>query len=488
MLNSSLMDILRKLNPTELKELREYIQSPFFNKNRNVHKLFDYIVKQYPAFATEKMKKEYVYKKLFEKTRYNDGFMRTLIFLITKLAEDYLAYTNFIRDKYSPKLSLVQELHKREIDRILFKNLRTTEKDFVSEEVKDEKYFKAVYELQILKNDSQLLKERTLNPKELQEDLSLNILDHQVIIFLISVMNSYIFILNRKHLVDLQYELSFINEVIDHMKRNLEKYSEYPLLMILYYQLRINIDENNEYYYKKLKEIVINNNNDLNYMERYNGIIGMQNFCMGQSNRGKGEYIDEYFDIIEFVLRTGYYSSTPGGYFLPQHFKNFVIVGTNLKKYEWTENFIKTYVKKLDPGHRENAYNFSMAKIYHSKKDHEKALWYISRVSYQDLYYKLEVRYYTLMIYYELSMFSEAYDHIESYKKFIVNNKHLNHRLKNKHLAFVKYINELLKIKLSGNIKKLHTIEKNLKNSDNVLNKAWLISKLDELYSVNENK
>lgn len=480
------MDILKKLTSSEIKEFREYIYSPFFNKNKNVQKLFDYIVKQYPLFPPEKMKKEAVYKKLFNKGKFNDGFMRTLIFIITNLAEEYLAYTNFNKDKFNSKLSLLHELHKRDIDRILLKNLRAIEKDFLSEEVKDEKYFKAIYELEILKNDSQILKERTLNPKELQNDLSLKILDYQVIQFLIAAMNSYIFILNRKYLVDIQNELSFINEVMEHMEGNLEKYKDIPLLMMLYYDIRINLEENNESYYKELKKIVTDNSNKLNYMERYNGIIGMQNFCMRQANRGKNEYVYEYFWIMEYVLKTGFYSSAQGGYFLPQHFKNFVIVGTNLKKYEWTENFIKNYVKRLDPLQRENAYNFSMAKIYHSRKDFEKALWYISRVSYQDLYYKLEVRYYTLMIYYELSMYNEAYDHIESYKKFIINNKLLNQKLKNKHLLFVKYINELLKIKIKGNIKKLHIIEKNLKSSDNILNQNWLLSKVEELISMKE--
>ena len=110
-------------------------------------------------------------------------------------------------------------------------------------------------------------------------------------------MNSYIFILNRKYLVDIQNELSFINEVMEHMEGNLEKYKDIPLLMMLYYDIRINLEENNESYYKELKKIVTDNSNKLNYMERYNGIIGMQNFCMRQANRGKNEYV--YDDTIK---------------------------------------------------------------------------------------------------------------------------------------------------------------------------------------------
>ncbi len=481
MLNSSLMDILTRLNQNELKDLREYIYSPFFNKNKNVQKLYDYLYKLYPEYPADKMKKEYVYKKLFGTGKFNDGFMRTLIFIITKLAEDYLAYVNYSKDRYNSKICLINELHKREIDRILFKNLKAAEKEFSTQAVKDEKYFRAMHDLQNVKNDSQVLKERTLNAKEVENDLSLKILDYQVIQFLISAMNSYIFILNRGFLVDVQYDLTFLDEIISLIEKNISNYSEYPLVMLLYYELRLLLDKENEFYYNELKKIVLNTDNNFNYIERYNGLVGLQNFCMRIYNSGRLEYLYEIFNIIEFTLKEEYYSSSPGGYFLPQHFKNFVIIGTNIKKFEWTETFIKNYVKKLSPENRENAYSFSMAKVYVAKRDFEKALWYISRVSYQDLYYKLEVRYYTLMIYFELSMFNEAYDLIESYKKYIVNNKLLNNLLKNKHLSFIKFCNELLKIKMSGNTKKLRSLEKSIKNSPNTLNAPWLLYKLDEL-------
>ncbi|MEO8514608.1 MAG: hypothetical protein ABI543_13690 [Ignavibacteria bacterium] len=113
--------------------------------------------------------------------------------------------------------------------------------------------------------------------------------------------------------------------------------------------------------------------------------------------------------------------------------------------------------------------------------DFEKALGYISRVSYQDLYYKLEVRYYTLMIYYELSMFNEAYDLIESYRKFMIKNKLLNTQLNSKHLTFIKFSKELLRLKSTGNTKKIPQIEKAIKNAKYILHSPWLLKKLEEL-------
>lgn len=481
MLSSSLMDILKVLNPSEMKGLQEYIHSPFFNKNKNVQKLFNYIYKCYPDFDPIKMKKETAYKKLFGEKRYNDGFMRTLIFILTNLSEDYLAYINIFNDRYIPKIRLLIELKNRNLKKLAHKNIKTSEKLFSEAMIHDENYFRRISQLESIKNDIFVLDQRTLDKKEVSEDLIHLIHKHRIIEFLIYSLGSFVYILNRKHLVDIEDKLDFMDEVLLHMKNNLDKYRDIPQVMFLYYELLLNIEPFNEDYYKELKSIVLTNYDKLNFIEAYNSVVGLQNFCMRMHSRGHTEYMNELFSLMEFTLKNGFYTSIKGGDFVPQHFKNYVIVGTNLKKFEWTENFIKVYVKKLSPQNRENAYNFSMAKVLFGKKDFEKALWFISRVSYQDLYYKLEVRNNTLLIYYELEMFSEAFDLMESYKKFIQNNKVINPALRNRHLFFIKIINDLLKIKISGNTKKIRQVEKEIKNSENNLNTSWLLIKLEEL-------
>jgi hypothetical protein len=481
MLNSSLMDILKALNPSELKGLSEYIHSPFFNKNRNVIKLFDYIYKQAPHFSEEKMNKEAAYRKIFGEGRFNDGFMRTLIFIITKLSEEYLAYLNFKSDRFNQHTGLLDELFKRNVSRILAKNIKSTEKKFSAEKNKDEKYFRAMYKLTDLKNESQVLKGKTLNSKEVNEDLTPVLMEYHVKQFLITSINNFIFILNRKHLVNIKHDLVYLDEILAHLEKNLSRYSDIPLLMLLYNQLRLNLEPDNEFYYRELKKVVLSDSNSLSYLDRYNGIIGLQNFCMKQYNSGNQSFLMEYFNMLDYILKGRYYSNTEGGDLFPQNFKNFVIVALNLKKFDWAENFIKQYSKKLDISNRENAYNFSMAKLYFAKREFEKALGFISRVSYQDLYYKLDVRHQTLMIHYELGMFNEAFDLMDSYKKFIVNSKLLSALMKKKHLFFLKYSNELFRIRLSGKPKKIKQIEKEIKNSVDYLGVSWLLLKLSEL-------
>ena len=95
MLKSNLLEILRNFSNTELKDFGEYVRSPFFNKNVSTIKLYDYLRKFSPDFDDKKLEKEYTYNKIFAGAHYNDGFMRTIMFNLSKLAEDYLAYSKF---------------------------------------------------------------------------------------------------------------------------------------------------------------------------------------------------------------------------------------------------------------------------------------------------------------------------------------------------------------------------------------------------------
>src|SRR5881396_316321 len=95
MFKSNLIELIQKLDPKEFREFGEYVRSPFFNKNEGVIKLYHYISKQYPELEAKDLKKEEVFGKLFPGTAYNSGFMKTIIFNLTRLTEDYLGYLNY---------------------------------------------------------------------------------------------------------------------------------------------------------------------------------------------------------------------------------------------------------------------------------------------------------------------------------------------------------------------------------------------------------
>lgn len=100
MRKTNLINILSNFTPNEMKEMGDFLTSPYFNKNKKVIELFSLLKDLYPDFNTPKSDKEIVYKKLYPGKEYNDGIMRLMIHSLNILCEDFISISKFQRSFY----------------------------------------------------------------------------------------------------------------------------------------------------------------------------------------------------------------------------------------------------------------------------------------------------------------------------------------------------------------------------------------------------
>ena len=100
MKKSNLIQVLSVFHSEEIKEFSDYINSPFFNKNKGVIKIYNYLRKNYPSFDEKLIEKEYVWSSVFPGAIYNDGLMRIQMVTLTNLARDYLLYKDLKKIKF----------------------------------------------------------------------------------------------------------------------------------------------------------------------------------------------------------------------------------------------------------------------------------------------------------------------------------------------------------------------------------------------------
>jgi SMC interacting uncharacterized protein involved in chromosome segregation len=158
-----------------------------------------------------------------------------------------------------------------------------------------------------------------------------------------------------------------------------------------------------------------------------------------------------------------------------------------LKEFEWMEHFINTYIEKLAPEQRENMHNYSSAKLHFVKRNYTFALDYIMKVNYDLFTFKYDVKTITMQIYYELNYIEEAYNLMDTYKRFLVNNKNVSQSFREWNVNFVKFYQFLLNYKTGKNKIRLDEIEKQIKDIPNVASKNWLEDKVKELKSISNN-
>jgi hypothetical protein len=474
--------MLCKFSLKEYKEFGEFVRSPFFNKNENVIHLYEYLKKFYPEFTGPKLDKEFVYSKLFKGKSYNDGFMRTVTFNLGKLAEDYLAYINFRKDDLERGISLLKELNERKLEKVFLKYYSEIEEDIDAIQYHGADYFFKKFELEEQKEtylDWSKFKQKDF--KNYSEKTVSYIDDELTSFYLAKMLNHYRFMLDKE-----QYEqINIENPLTDHILKFLVEKDEHfrnKIKIKLHLHEVLLIKEKKEEDYFILKDILVNGEKILSHSDRYSLHNILQSYCVDRSYSGGTGIAFERLELYRICLSQKLYAATEHIYFDDLMFSNIVITGISAGEYEWTEEFIKTYSDEVSPENKEVVCGYSFARLSFARKNFEESLKFLNGIrTIRHIQYKIPVRNLSLMLNYELSMFNQAIYHIDSYRHFLSNNKESLSLVRYERIvSFLKFFARLLKSRERNNPAEIMKLKEELKETSNIIEKAWLTEKTEE--------
>jgi hypothetical protein len=479
MFKSSLLQIVSSLTAQEFREFGDYVRSPFFNKNESVPKLYDYIALKYPDLDDEMLDKETVFKKLFPGAKYNESFIKTLIFNLSHLAEDYLGYIQYSKEPLGRETHVLRELEERNIEGLLLRKLKIAEGNLEKVKYQTANYFLSKYNLQSFREAHWLNNQRFLNYKDLPEKEAYSKSHSILAFFFIKILNEYRLVYSQKRIVNIDYEFEFMDIVLEYLKDNSHKYNS-PLLEIVFNQVLM-LKEGKDEYYKKAKDILVQSMDRLLWLDRFNAMSALSAFALGQYYKGGTDYMKERFELHKIVLENNLYgSSEKGGRFEEQLFINMVVVAVQMKELEWCEKFIEQYEPLLDPENKNYPSFLSRARLSFAKRMYEEALHSLSKItSLNKASYKTSVKNLTLMIYFEMGREIEALDIADTYRKFLSRDNILPTAQRERNINFLKLYNYLLKY--SQNPESLNKMTAEISSSYNINERQWLIEKINQL-------
>jgi hypothetical protein len=480
---SNLIELLKIFSPKQFKELGEVVKSPYFNKNENVINLYNYIKKYFPDLENSHLNKEEVYVKITGRNDYNDGFMRTVIFNLNKIAEDYLSAQSI--PQIEKDISYLDYLFNQPNAAKLFEKKFNQVWESISKGKSEHQYyFYCLYRLQALLTAFNSKNRAFLNKKDFHDEDEINTLDSLLTFYLLAALPEYNFFYNQARVINLNLEFNFLDEIIIFLKRS-GFHKKIPELNLFFNELLL-IKEGEEKYYFAIKEIAMKNIDDYRYGIKFNVIGLLANTALTEYYKGKDNFLNERFDIYNLILEKSLYKKFEDSYFDDMLFKNIVSTGLQLNKVEWTENFIKEYIDRINPEDRENSLNLNLARLKFHKKDYNAALEHLSSIkNVNHIHYKTEIKILTLMIYYEQGRNDEAAAVIDSYRHFLSNDTLIPDTRKERNYNFIKFVNDLIKAKESASFKAAHDLEYELKNSPNTYEREWLSEKAAEFLKKN---
>lgn len=476
---SNLIELLKVFTPKEFKELGEFVNSPFFNKNENVIKLYNYIKKYFPDLENVNLKKSNVYEVMTGEDKYNDGFMRSVIFNLSKLAEEYLSAKSF--PQIEKDITYLDLLFRRPgADKLFEKKFKQVYESFGNENNKDQFHYYCLYRLQALLMSYNSKNRAFLNIKDFHADDEINTLDSLLTFYLLAALPEYRFFHNQTRVININIEFNFLDEILNFLKRS-GFYKKNPELNLFYNEIQL-IKENDEKYFYELKEFAKKEIDNFRFGIKFNAIGLLANTAITLYYEGNDKFLNERFEIYQLILEKGLYKKFETSYFDDMLFKNIVSTGLQLNKVEWTEEFLREYIDKINPDDKDNALNLNLARLKFYKKNFTEALEHLSIIkNVNHIHYKTEIKILTLMIYYELSMSIDAMAVIDSYRHFLSNDTLIPELRKERNYNFIRIVNDLIKSKENRSLKAAYDIEHEIKITPNTYEKEWLQLKTEEL-------
>ena len=474
MKNSQLIKLLKTFDTKEIKRFSEFISSPYFNKNKNVIKLFKVVLKAHPDF--KKITRENIFLKLFPGKKYNGNTLRVLIHYLYENARKFLAYSRIETDIYVYKDELVHELFERELYNESMKEIDKTISELEKTDIRDSEYFFSKYTFENLKlfcirRIKQKKYEKYITKPSFEEPFK-NLTRY----FFSKLLISYTVVLNTKKMYNIDIDTVLFEKLFPFF--NYELFNDNPLIKIYYY-IVMTLKTNDEKYFYMLKNYIQKQEKFLTPIELYNVYTNLQNFCRGKIEAGEKHFQREYFEILKLNLEKKIYKFFP---FMNQNFyKNVLSTAAQLKEFDWADNFIKSYKNELHPDFREDVYCYCKVYLEAGKNNFEKSLDYLSTLKTDNLYLKIDLKLLQARIYYELNWYDVLNSAIDSNRHFLKSNKFITKNKRSQYSTFIKLLSSLNNAQLKKDEMKIMELKDKIHKTEDLLWKDWFIKKVEEL-------
>jgi hypothetical protein len=486
MLNSRVIEILKTFSSGEMKRFGEFLISPFHNKNKKAVILFELLNKYHPEFENKSLTKEKLFTKIFPSgsKQYNDALIRNLLSDLLRLAEKYLAFSRFEKNSFEFNEKILSELNERKLSDIFEKKIKQLSDHTGKSEFEGEVYFYEKFILEELKSSN---RQFTDNLRLYKDDALIKASEYLSFYYLIKIFKLVNFFEYQKFYnidSDSNFALSLIGNfdperTLSKLKKTGASDKEVKILMVYYRMYRSIINSDNDDLYIDFKNSLFENGKLFSGLERLGLFICLTNCCVKRIDSGKEFFVRECFNVYMLMLDQDLYSYYPG-YFPMSAFSAVLHTGLSSGEFRRVENFISSYSSKLNPEHKKDAVNYSMAQICFHKKEYEKALEYIIKTDTDFSQFKFLLKILSLKIYYETEDYESVYYASDSFQHFLNNNKLVGEKYRSEFSNFIKALDLLIKYRTEKENEAKYKL-KHFMEVKSMTGKKWLMEKFNEI-------
>lgn len=468
-----LFRLLSNLSVDQFKDFGKFLRSPYFNTNRQLIGIYNYIHTYHPGFDHNGLSKKAIFRQVFRDTPYRDQYLRKHFSAMTKLAEEFLAVEGLRHQQAGGKFAVVHEMVDKGQVKLARQELEKLRKKTGQGDKRDAQFYLESFEME--KAGNKLLFKQAQSESRVIEGNFKELLRQLDCFYLINKLRYCCQMLDYGKMATIEEDVPLVEEILAHL--NNHPYSDVPAIQIYHHILQMLLEDDAREY-DLLKATLEKHATLFEQSEAREMYICAQNYCIRKVNQGEGIYLNKLFELYKAELHQKIILDD--GKLSPWDYKNITVVGLRLKEFKWVDQFLSNYRKLLPAGKQENAYTYNRAKYHFYKGDYERVISLLHQVEYDDVFYNLDSRSMLLKTYYEQGETEAMLNMADSFRTFIHRKKDITAYHREAYLNLLKFT-RLIENTFPQDKVRIAKIKRQIKESSPLADKAWLKEKLAEL-------
>lgn len=468
MIDSKLIELLRSFSARRLSHFGEFLQSPYFNKNRDCLLFFNYLQKYAPSFEHKDLSRETILKKPVSEKPLDEKALAHLASRLSALAEKFLAVDAILSDGWKQHLVLAQQFQEHHLPRHYRSARAALEKLLEAFPYRNTGYFR-----------ERLLAERLFyehsdrNQRGFNEQLQVSA--HALDVYFIAEKLRYACeMLNYEAVLNIHYDVAFLDEVLAWSAS--DRYATFGAVQV-YRNLVLMLKNPDEpAFFEKARSLTATSEHIFQPQELRQLYTLLLNYCTRRINRhGDAKFLYEHLEINKLLLKNGLIFED--GRIPPWDFTNIVTVGLKTDQTGWTWQFLHDYRDRLPAEYADNVFRYNLAQYHYYLKNYDDAQRALVQVEISDVLLNVTVRSLLIKIYCETGQTDLLFACLEATRIFLHRNQLLDPQIKKQMQKFVEYTAKFAKV-IPGERERYRDLLEHLPPARDMMHREWLAGQI----------
>jgi hypothetical protein len=462
MSNPKIIQMLQTMDRIEIREMNQFLRSPYFNQREDVIRLFEELTR------TKTFEKEALFAAVYPDRSYRDRDFHLVVSYLLKLIEEFFAVHDFRSQSLKVQQSLLQSYRRRHLTTHFRHTARRLQKELDRQPLRDTYYYAHLRDL----TWEQYQEEVATSPSgQLPWD---QLMDSTDIAYFAQKLRQACLLSAQQAVYSAEYDVHESLQAIFFPYIQRQNLLQYPVIALYYYGYWVLYEPEQTDYFQSFKSLLFEHSDQFSHQEIRELYLIAINFCVKKVNRGERAYFQEMHALyqkgleLEILLENQQLSRFT--------YHNIVASALQIKAYDWAFTFIHDYQQYLEPSYRESSFRYNLARLHFEQQGYDKALSLLHGATFQDILLHLAAKTITLKIYYALHEFNLLDSHLHAMNRFIRRNKVLGYHRKN-YLNILRFTKKLIALNPydKSAVAQLHSA---IQSEPILTEKNWLLQQL----------